>query len=66
MSSTDTIGHFDVRGLSVTDPRLRQWISVHTMSKDVGMLSQLVGLVTAPNMFVSGNKPMPIGNDGLA
>ena len=35
MSATDALGYWDVRGLSATDPRPRQWISVRT--KDVGM-----------------------------
>ena len=39
MSATDTLGHQDVRGLSATDPGLRKWICVCTMSKDVGMPS---------------------------
>ena len=37
MSATDTLGYQDVRGLSATDPRPRQWISIHTMPKDGGM-----------------------------
>ena len=37
MSATDTLGHQDVHGLSAIDPRPRQWISVRTMPKDVGM-----------------------------
>ena len=32
-----TAGHWDVHGLSATDPRLRQWSSVCTIPKDVGM-----------------------------
>ena len=31
MSATDTLGYWDVSGLSATDPRPRQWISVCTM-----------------------------------
>ena len=38
MSATDTLGHWDVHGLSAIDPCLRQWICVCTMPKDVGML----------------------------
>ena len=38
MSATDTLGPRDVRGLSAIDPHPRQWISVCTMPKDVGML----------------------------
>ena len=37
MSATDTLGYRDVHGLSATGPRPRQWISVQTMPKDVGM-----------------------------
>ena len=37
MSATDTLGHWDVRGLSATDPHLGQWISIRTMPKVVGM-----------------------------
>ena len=37
LSATDTLGHRDVRGLSAIDPRGRQWISVRTMPRDVGM-----------------------------
>ena len=37
MSATDTLVHWDVRGLSAMDPRLRHWISAHTLPKDVGM-----------------------------
>ena len=37
MSATDTLGHRDVLGLSAIDPCPRQWISVRTMHKDVGM-----------------------------
>ena len=33
---TDTLGHRDVSSLSAKDPRLRQWISIHTMTKDGG------------------------------
>ena len=39
MSATDTLGHWDVRGLSATNPRLRQWISIHAIPKDVRMPS---------------------------
>ena len=39
MSATNTLEHRDVHGLSATDPRLRQWICVSTMPKDVGMPS---------------------------
>ena len=38
MSATDMLGHRDVRGLSAIDPCWRQWISICTMPKDVGML----------------------------
>ena len=38
MPTTDTLGYWDVSGLSATDPRPRQWISFRTMPKDVGML----------------------------
>ena len=37
MSPTDTLGHRDVRGLSAIDPGSRQWISVLTKPKDVGI-----------------------------
>ena len=37
MSATDTLEYWDVIILSATDPRMRQWNSVHTMPKDVGM-----------------------------
>ena len=37
MSATDTLGHRDVHGLSVTDPCPRYWISIGTIPKDVGM-----------------------------
>ena len=37
MSAIDTLGHWDVSGLSATDPHLRQWISIHSMPKYVGM-----------------------------
>ena len=37
MSATDTLGHWDVHGLSAIDPHPRQWICVCTMPKDVGM-----------------------------
>ena len=39
MSATDMLGHRDVCGMSATDPRLRLWIRVRTMPKDVSMLS---------------------------
>ena len=39
MSATDMLGHQDVRGLSATDPRLRQWICVCTIPKEVGIPS---------------------------
>ena len=39
MSATDTLGHWDVGGLSATEPRPRQWICICTMPKDVGMPS---------------------------
>ena len=38
MSATDTPGHQDVHGLYVVDPHPRQWISIRTIPKDVGML----------------------------
>ena len=38
-SYSDTLGHWDARGLSAADPRLRQWISVLTMPKNAGMPS---------------------------
>ena len=65
MSAIDTIGHQDVLGLSATDPRPRQWICIHTMPKDVGMLSYSV-LVTVPHMPVRGDNTLPISNDGVA
>ena len=39
MSAANTQGHRDVPlpGLSAIDPRPRQWISVRTMPKDVGV-----------------------------
>ena len=37
MSATDTLGHWDVRGLSAIDPCPSQWISIHTKPKEVGM-----------------------------
>ena len=37
LSATDTLGYQDVHGLSATDPHWRQWISVGTMPKDVGV-----------------------------
>ena len=37
MSATDMLGYWDVCGLSAIDPRPRQWISICTMPKDVGM-----------------------------
>ena len=61
MSATDTLGYWDVRSLSASDPRPRQWISVCIMPKDVGM-----PLVTAPHMSVCGDNRTPIGNDGVA
>ena len=39
LSATDMLGHWDVHGLSATDPCLRPWISNHTMPKDVGITS---------------------------
>ena len=40
MSATDSVGYWDVHGLSATDPRQRQWISKQrTMPKDVVMPS---------------------------
>ena len=65
MSATDTLGHRDVRSLSATDPRPRQWIYVRTMPKNVGMPSKPV-LVTAPRMSVRGDNTTPIRNDGVA
>ena len=59
MSATDTLGYQAVRGLSATDPHPRQWISVRTLPKDVGMLFLPV-LVTAPHMFVPGDNTIPI------
>ena len=38
MSATYRLGHPDVRSLSAIDPRSRQWISIRTIPKDVGML----------------------------
>ena len=37
MSATDTLGHWDVHGLSAIDPCPRQWICICTMPKDVGI-----------------------------
>ena len=67
MSAADTQGHRDVPvpGLSAIDPLPRQWISVRTMPKDVGMPLYLV-LVTAPHMYVRGDNTTPISNDGIA
>ena len=65
MLATDTLEHRDVHGLSAIDPRPRQWISVRTMPKDVGMPLYLV-LVTAPHMYVRGDNTTPISNDGIA
>ena len=65
MSATDMLGHWDVHGLSATDPRPRQWICIHTMPKDVGMLSYSV-LATVPHMSVRGDNTLPISNDGVA
>ena len=39
MSATDSLGRWDGRGLSATDPCHRQWISISTMPNDVGMPS---------------------------
>ena len=65
MSASDMLGHRDVRGLSAIDPCPRQWISVCTMPKDVGMPLYPV-LVTAPHMSVSGDNTTPISYDGIA
>ena len=65
MSATDKLGHQDVHGLSAIDPRPRQWISVRTKPKDVGMPFKPV-LVTAPHMSMRGDKRAPISNDGIA
>ena len=54
MSATDMVGHRDVHGLSGIDPCSRQWISVHTKPKYVGIPSQLV-FVTTPHMSVCGD-----------
>ena len=35
MSAADTLGFWDVSGLSATDPPLRQWIYVRSLPKDV-------------------------------
>ena len=37
MSAADMLGHRDVCDLSAIDLRLRWWISIRTMPKDVGM-----------------------------
>ena len=37
MSATVKLGHRDVSSLFATDPCMRQWISVCTMPKHVGM-----------------------------
>ena len=65
MSATDTLGHWDVRGLTSIDFCLRQWISVRTMPKDVGMPLYSV-LVTDPHLFVRGDNTIPISNEGIA
>ena len=40
MSVTDTLGHWDLHGLSATDPHLRRQIATdYCMPKDVGMPS---------------------------
>ena len=65
MSAADTLGHRDVHGLSATDSCPRQWISVCTMPKDIGMLSKPV-LVTAPYMSMQGDNTTHISNDSVA
>ena len=37
MSTTDMPGYADVHGLSAADPCPRQWISVRTMPKGIGI-----------------------------
>ena len=44
------------------DPHPRQWISICTIPKDVGMLLLPV-LVTIPHMSVHENNTTPISND---
>ena len=41
MSATDMLRHRDVHGLSAIDHPPRQWICIHTMPKNVGMLTLL-------------------------
>ena len=65
MSATDTLGHWDVHGLSAIDPCPRQWICICTMPKDVGMPLQPV-LVTPPHMSVRGDNTTSISNDSIA
>ena len=48
LSANDALGHWDVHGLSATDPYPRPQISVCTVPKEVDMSS----LVTALHMSV--------------
>ena len=51
LSANDALGHWDVHGLSASDPYPRPQISVCTVPKEVDM-SSLPMLVTAPHMSV--------------
>ena len=67
MSATDTLGHWDVRGLSVTDPRPRQWICVLTMPIAQGCWHAIIiGVGNRPHMSVRGDNTTPSSNYGVA
>ena len=53
MSATNTLGHRDVRGLSATDPRPRQWISKCTY---LNSANQQVYI--APRSKANSDKPV--------
>ena len=53
MSATDTLGHRDVRGLSATDPRPRQWITKCTY---LNSANQQVYI--APRSKANSDKPV--------
>ena len=67
MSGTDSaqLRHWDVCGLSATDPYPRQWISLHTMLR--GCWHAIIAGVGnhPPHVCVWRIKPTPISNDGV-
>ena len=67
MSGTDSaqLGHWDVCGLSATDPYPRQWISLHTMLR--GCWHAIIAGVGnhPPTCLCVEDNTTPISNDGV-